>query len=133
MSFTWAESIYYRDYRVQERYGKYRLSYQVGGYQNDWTDHVQYPTGGYHTTYVLNTTFTHCVPVSAGVWTLSSTSANAFSLSGGVKIAGTLGIDLSVATDYSSSHTINYRLVSTGTVCGDNAVPSSASNANTSR
>lgn len=132
VSFTWAESVAYRDYRVQERYGKYRLSCP-SGYTNDWWDYAQYPTGGYQWTYVSNTSFTYCAPVSAGVWSRSSTSGNGFSLSGGVQITSLLGINLSAATDYSSSHYLNYRLVATGKVCGDNAVPSLASNINSSR
>lgn len=50
-----------------------------------------------------------------------------------VQIAPLLGINLSVNTGYSSSHYLNYRLVAPGTVCGDNAAPSLASNINSGR
>ncbi len=132
VSFTWVESVSYRDYRVEERYGKYRLACQ-SGYTNDWWERVQYATGGYQSTNVSNTSFTYCVQVPAGVWTRVSTSGNNFSLGGGVQISPLLGINLSVDTGYSSSHTLNYRLVATGKVCGDNATPTLASNMNSSR
>ena len=67
------------------------------------------------------------------MWTRISTSGNNFSLGGGVQIAPLLGINLSVNTGYSSSHYLNYRLVAPGTVCGDNAAPSLASNINSGR
>ena len=50
-----------------------------------------------------------------------------------MQIAPLLGINLSVNTGYSASDNLNYRLVVPGTVCGDNAVPSLASNMNSGR
>lgn len=64
-------------------------------------------------------------------WT--STSGNNFSLGGGVQIAPLLGINLSVNTGYSASDNLHYRLKADGTVCGDNAVPTLASNMNSAR
>ena len=50
-----------------------------------------------------------------------------------MQITPLLGINLAEDTGYSSSHYLNYCLVATGTVCGDNAAPSLASNIDSSR
>jgi len=127
VTFTWAESVAYRDFRVQLKYGKFRL--RCGGiYFNDYTEMVRYPTGGFTTASLGSSTYANCVPVSQGLWARSSGSGNHFSTSVGVKIASLLGIDLSLDANYSTTHTLYYRLVANGKVCGDNDQPSPASN-----
>ena len=54
-------------------------------------------------------------------------------MSAGVKSAAALGIDLSVDTNYSSTHVLKYRLVASGKLCGTNDVPARASEVQTSR
>lgn len=132
VTFTWAESTAYRNYQVQLRYGKYRLA--CGGLlMNSYSEMVQYPTGGFTTASISGSSLSQCVPVSMGVWQRVQSNGNHFTLAGGVLIAPLLGINLSVDTDYATSHILYYRLTADGKVCGDNNVPSLASNVNTSR
>lgn len=132
VTFTWAESTAYRSYSDQMRYGKYRL-YCNGLGMNDYTEMVQYPTGGYGTASIGWSSYANCAPVSMGVWQRDSSSGNHFAMSVGVAISGLLGINLSSDANYASTHIIYYRLVASGKVCGDNNVPSLASNINTTR
>lgn len=132
VTFTWAESTAYRSYSDQLRYGKYRL-YCNGLGANDYTEIVQYPTGGYGNASIGWSSYANCAPVPAGVWQRDSSSGNHFAMSAGVAISALLGINLSSDANYSSTHIIYYRLAAAGKVCGDNAVPALASNINTNR
>lgn len=100
---------------------------------NNYSEMVRYPTGGYATTSIANSSFSTCAPVSAGVWQRVQTTGNHFKAAGGVKIAPILGIDLSMDSNYASTHILTYKLVADGKVCGDNNVPAYASNVNSSR
>ena len=131
VTFTWPESIYYRQYFVQLVYGKYRWYCGIG--TNSYMTQARYPTGGYTYGGIARTAYTHCAPVSAGVWERSSSSGNHFSTSAGVQIASIIGINLSLDTNYDTSHILSYRLAGDGKVCGDNNVPAFASNVTTAR
>lgn len=131
VTFTWAKSVAYRDYRVQERYGKYR-QLCAGKYSNNYWAHVQYATGGYQ---AVNRTgypsWSNCAPIPAGEWTRSSSQGQHYSLGGGVRISGFLNIDLSVDTNYGTTRELHYEVASPAQVCGDNDVPSRASKVKT--
>jgi hypothetical protein len=129
VSFTWAANTNYRNYQVSLRYGKYKYSCPGGPYR-EW---AIYPTGGYTTSYVSYPYYSYCYTVSAGVWARSASNGNHFNASGGVLIGGLLGINLSIDSNYDSSHVLYYQLMDNGTVCGDNNVPAYASNVTTSR
>ncbi|MES2209695.1 MAG: hypothetical protein V4515_05860 [Chloroflexota bacterium] len=93
-----------------------------------------YGTGGF--TYVSSSNpgfTTNPVNVSAGVWVRSSSTGQHFTTATGVLIAGLIGINLSVDTNYDSGRTLSYRLVSNGKIYGSNAVPSLASMVRTGR
>jgi hypothetical protein len=133
ITFTWAESVAYREYREEHRYGKFRLAC-AGRYTSDWASHELYGTGGYTTVSSANPGFTtHQVLVSAGVWERTRSDGSHFALSGGVKAAGVLGIDLSVDTNYNSTRTLSYRLVAAGKIFGDTNVPALAARVRTGR
>ncbi len=68
-----------------------------------------------------------------GLWQRNLTTGNHFTAAAGVKIAPILGIDLSMDSNYASTHILKYRLAANGKVCGDNNVPAYASNVNTGR
>jgi hypothetical protein len=63
----------------------------------------------------------------------SETDGYAFSMSGGVKTAAALGINLSISSNYSSTHTLYYKLNTPGKLCGSNALPSKATEVKTTR
>jgi len=129
VSFTWATDTNYRNYQVQLRYGKYKYSCPGGPYR-EW---AIYPTGGYATSPISYAYYSNCYPVSAGVWARSASNGYHFNASGGVLIGGLLGINLSIDSNYDSSHILYYQLMNNGTVCGDNNVPAYASRVTTSR
>ncbi len=134
ITFTWAESTNDRSYREQHRYGRYRQTCGGVGYTNHWSSHQMNGTGGYTTATSSTPTFTsNRTPVSAGLWARISSSGNAYRLSGGVLIAGFLGINLSVDTEYDSSRVMYYRLSTPGFMYGDNASPAMASRIRTGR
>ncbi len=126
VTFTWAASIAYRVYKVELRYGDYRQNGNCVGH-NIYETRPMYPTGGYGTGGAGSVpSWTHCTSVSAGTWTRDSTSGSSYTKSGGVDIAGFIGINLSLTTSYSSSRTLNYRFTVTRHVCGSDDVPSMA-------
>lgn len=132
VTFTWAQSVAYREYQVQLRYGKFRL-YCGGLGTSDFAEMVRYPTGGFTTAGSSSASWSNCAPASKGQWERTKSGGKHFSTSVGVKIASELGINLSMDSNYDSSHTLYYKLVADGKVCGDNAVPSMASNVRSSR
>ncbi len=132
ITFTWAESVAYREYREEHRYGKFQ--FVCAGKGGDWSSHELFGTGGYTTAASTNPGFTtHPVTVSAGLWERNRTDGSHFKLSAGVKAAGVLGINLSVDTNYSQVHELSYRLVAAGKIYGDTNVPSLAARVRTGR
>jgi hypothetical protein len=133
VTFTWPESVAYRDFRVQHLYRKFHLLCDTGP-APDWKERDAYGTGGFTTTSLgAPPTMTNCAPVSMGLWERDSSSGKHTVLSSGVKILGVIGIDMSMDTNYASTRVLSYRLVSTGKVCGDNAAPALASRVKTGR
>jgi hypothetical protein len=134
VTFEWAESSADRDYRVQERFGKYRLWCSTSGWRNDYREKYVLSTGGY-TNVLLGTrpNYANCSPVGAGLWKRNASTGNHSVFATGVKISSLLGIDLSVDTNYASTRILNYRLATPGKVCGSDAVPSLAGKVMTSR
>jgi hypothetical protein len=133
VSFTYAKSIAYRDFRVGMQYGKFR-QYCGGQPTNTYSFRVDFPNGGYDDvgrSGVPN--WTYCLTVSAGEWVRNRTDGSAWSFSAGTKVAGVIGIDLSSSTNYSTTLDLHYELVAKGLVCGSNAVPSIAAKVKTSR
>lgn len=126
VSFTWASSTYYRDYRVILRYGKFKR--QPGCADSTRLEQVRFPTGGYATASLSGMpSWSNCQPMSAGTWVRSSGSGIAYSLSSGVKIAPVIGINLSLSTQYGSNRKLYYYFPSPAHVCGDNQVPTLSS------
>lgn len=131
VTFTWDESIVYRDYRVVLHYSKYQYVCN-GAPFNQWWAHVDYPTGGYVDTGLSGyPSWSNCQPASAGVWARDQSTGNAYEVSAGVKLLGFLGINLSLKSNYSTGHTLYYRLTAAGHVCGNDAAPSLASKVET--
>jgi hypothetical protein len=114
---------------VSLHYGKY----QWCGITSTWGAFVIYPNGYYTSADISSFSGNNCGPVSAGVWERNSGSGNHYTNGGGVNIYGLIGINLSIDTNYDQNHIMYYRLASAGRICGDNAVPSLASNVNTTR
>lgn len=133
MSFQWAPSIYYRDYEVGIVYGKYqRYCWSVP--QPVFYASPMYPAG-YYTNQPAGSqpAWSQCGTVAAGAWRRDSSSGYSYYSSVGTKIAGWLGINLSVTSNYSSGSSLVYTLVSNGLVCGSNTYPSQAAIVKTSR
>lgn len=126
VSFTWASSSAYRLYDVQVVYGAYQYRC-TNGYIGGWQYNPRYPSGGYQTEGTGYPSWTGtCVPVSAGTWSRSITQGSNFSISGGVKAYGVIGIDLSDTSAYASDHALFYQLTASGHICGSDNVPSYA-------
>jgi hypothetical protein len=133
VTFTWAESTAFRDYRDQHRYATMRQrcgSTYVGNYY----EKEQYPTGGYGNGAIYPYPYwSYCAPVPIGLWERSSSNGNHYHQSIGVKLAPIIGINLSSDSNYDSSHILYLRLTANGMVCGNDAVPSLASKVESSR
>ncbi len=134
VTFEWAESSANRDYRVGQRFGKYRLWCSASGWRNDYRERYVLSTGGF-TNALLGSapSYANCAPVAMGLWQRDSTLGKHSVFGTGVKIASLIGIDLSVDTNYASTRILKYRLVSAGKVCGSDGVPSLAGKVKTSR
>lgn len=129
VSFTWSPSIWWRNYQVQLKYGKYRY---CGAATNTYEDMAMYGTGGFQSQNLYNLpSFPYCVTVNAGTWTRSS--GNSWSSSVAVQTGGYIGINLSLTSGYDTSHEMIYVLMASGKVCGDNDYPSRSNNVETSR
>jgi hypothetical protein len=134
VTFEWAESTAYRDFRVGERFGKYRLWCSSSGWRNDYKERYVLSTGGYTNASLGSPpSYTNCTTVAAGLWQRDSSLGSHTVFTTGVKISSLIGIDLSVDTNYASTRILKYRLVSQGKVCGSNTVPSLAGKVKTSR
>jgi hypothetical protein len=134
VTFEWAESSVNRDYRVGQRFGKYRLWCSASGWRNDYRERYVLSTGGF-TNALLGSApgYANCTTVAMGLWQRDSTLGKHSVFGTGVKIASLIGIDLSVDTNYASTRILKYRLVSAGKVCGSDGVPSLAGKVKTSR
>jgi hypothetical protein len=133
VTFTWAESTEFRDYRDQHRYARIR-EWCGGVFIGNFYEKDQYPTGGFGNGAIYPyPRWTNCAPVTAGLWERSASNGNHYRLSVGVKIAGVLGIDLSSDSNYDSSHILYLRLTANGKVCGNDTVPSLASKVESGR
>lgn len=136
VSFEWAESIVYREFFVSQHWGRYQLMDCSGNWQNNWYSKVMYSNGGYSDANASGKpTFpaANCFANSAGLWQRDQTDGYAYKMSGGVKTAAALGVNLYDESNYSTTHVLKYRLIATGKVCGTNAAPAKASEVSTSR
>jgi hypothetical protein len=123
-SQDWTASSSLRNYRAQVTMGKY--AYTCAGVIHSYKTQARYHTGGTYTQTVTAPTYSNCVTISAGVWSRTSTSGYAHSLSAGLQATGTLGINLSASRQYSSTVKISYHQTVAKHVCGNNAVPAKA-------
>jgi hypothetical protein len=129
VTFEFAESIYYRAFATSYRYSKSQDSCSL-----QWYSYHLNPVGTSITTSPgAKPSMTRCFAQAAGVWERNATKGSAFSLAVGMKTGPTLGVDLSLSTQYSSSRILKYRLVSNGKLCGSNNDPAYASEVQTSR
>lgn len=134
VTFEWAESSAARDYRVQERFGKYRLWCSASGWRNDYREKYVLSTGGFsNASLSTRPNYANCAPVGAGLWKRDASTGNHSVFAAGVKISSLLGIDLSVDTNYASTRVLKYRLATPGRVCGSDAAPALAGKVMTSR
>ena len=125
VEFTWASSGSDRQYYRQVQYGKARFT--CAGV-TQYSFRPRQPTGGNSVILIsLNPSWSNCAPVSAGTWVRSRTDGNTTTFSAGVEAAGTIGINLSYNSNYSSTRTLNYKLTQSGRVCGSNNLPAFAS------
>ena len=134
VTFEWNESVAYRALEVEHQYGRFQWYCAPGGAENKWQSREITGTGGFTTVGISPfPNWTNCASVSAGLLQRTQSSGNHFSSSAGVKSAAGLGINLSVDTNYDSSHILKYRLVAAGKTCGNNALPAIASQVQTKR
>jgi hypothetical protein len=133
VTFTWAESTEFRDYRDEHRYATMRQ--RCGGsYVGNYYEKEQYPTGGYGNAGIYPYPYwSYCAPVPIGLLERSSSNGNHYHQSIGVKLAPIIGINLSSDSNYDSSHILYLRLTANGKICGNDAVPSLASKVESSR
>jgi hypothetical protein len=128
-SKTWTESLADRDFQSQFQYSKW-LAICQGFNRHAFTP--DFGTGGdaepAATSYPARN---YCTSTSPGLWSRSSSSGSAYTSSVGVKAQVALGINLSVAHNYSNSattkFTLNYRNTTTQNICGDTNYPALAS------
>lgn len=119
----------YSLYREQVEYGTWQC-YVLGTVA--WSAYESLPittTGGFtHATASSMPSYGHSTPVDAGIWQRTSTSGYGWSMSAGVLIYSTLGINLSISENYSGSHMMEYSFSTNDNhLCGSNTYPSNAS------
>jgi len=129
----WTDSVAYRDYQLEHRYGENRLwctTYWANDYRAVDQGRAGYTQNGSAGT---QPAWYFCGPNAPGDFTRSSTSGNHFSTSVGVGIAGSLGINLSVDSNYGTDQKLIYSTTVNGTICGNNDDAGFASLVKTSR
>lgn len=125
VSFTWPEASSDRYFDAQIQYGKFETLCQ--GVHTAWWFRPRFPTGGYRERLIsYNPSWTNCAPVSAGLWSRTSTSGNHWNLSTAVDASGVIGIDLSLDTNYGSTRVLYIHNTASRHVCGNNNVPALA-------
>lgn len=122
---TWPKFSGMRSYRIGVNYHYYEGG--CGG--SKWTPHIE--TGGatQNTVGLTRPTWNGmCDNVGNGIdWRRYKTSGHAYSYNTGVKFKDVIGVDLSANKDYSSNHTLWYRIAGKPKkLCGNNDYPSYA-------
>jgi hypothetical protein len=94
----------------------------------------RWPDGGHQKVHLNQTDFPTAWKTcrdTLGTWKRERTDRNSYSLSGGVKLADQLGINLAVNSNYAASRTLTHAYNGTYEVCGNNDVPARASRVRT--
>jgi hypothetical protein len=126
---TFTESLSDRNFQMQVKYGKWHTLCPGNYHRYAFT-----PTSGTAGDRTLAATqypaMNYCTTISAGLWSRSSSSGDAYSNSVGVDSSITIDIDLSISHNYSTSSsrkfTLHYRPTRTVRICGDTDYPSLA-------
>ena len=121
--------MYYRNYQAELKYGKFRY---CGAATNQYETWSLGGTGGFGNVNIGYEHYANCAPVPSGInWFRNGSNGKHFSMSAGVLAYSALGINLSLDSNYDSGRSLWYSISTNEHVCGDNAVPSMASNVNT--
>lgn len=122
-----------RVYRKQVEYGKYQNVLVTGVWpwlaclvSYSWRPITETGGEGFRAGTVQN--FTVCVPVTPGLWSREQSNGQEFNISGGVDFDSIIGLDLSVARQYSETQRTDYRIKGPRDkrMCGNGAYPSIA-------
>lgn len=128
--FEWAAKDYARSYRVKVEYVKIAHYYgqcpPAEPYYYTWRP-ARFDGGYGENAGITRPDFKNCRQIgSDGTWWRNESTGKSYSLSYGVKFAGTIGIDLSSKRAYDSEAMLAYRISANRWVCGNNDVPSHA-------